>query len=396
MHVCFANLMYEGSFESAEELLRHRPLHGGFADALSRRGHRVDLVCLFDRSRTLDTDFGTAHFVRPGRWSRAVGRFLSTLRNGTPSTHTPALGAVRRVLKLDPDLVHWHGSGLHLNHLLLNLGRRLKRASGGGDLPVIAHYHGGYPSSSPTLRAIQRYNLHRIRRLLFTTDEQVDPFVRNGLVDEPDRIEQVMEVSSTFRRSESPPVSPEIELDGAPAVLSVARLDPVKDPLTALRGFELAVERTLPNAVLHLCYRGGRLEREIRTYLADRPALEARVRLHGRIPHERMENVYNQADILLQTSRREFSGYAVVEAMACGTVPVVTDLSSFRVMTDGGRIGRLVPTGDADAVANALGEVGNTDLASEKDRTHAHFLENLSYDRLAEQLEEIYLDVLEA
>lgn len=58
--------------------------------------------------------------------------------------------------------------------------------------------------------------------------------------------------------------------------------------------------------------------------------------------------------MLVAGSRHEGSGYAVIEALACGVVPVVTDIAPFRALTDRGRVGALWPVGNAERLARAL------------------------------------------
>ena len=55
----------------------------------------------------------------------------------------------------------------------------------------------------------------------------------------------------------------------------------------------------------------------------------------GRLPHERLAAYYSAADIFVSGSHREGSGYALIEAMACGAIPCVTDIPSFRAITGG-------------------------------------------------------------
>lgn len=108
-----------------------------------------------------------------------------------------------------------------------------------------------------------------------------------------------------------------------------------------------------------------------------------------------MEAIYNSADFLLQASRREYSGVAVLDAMVCGTVPIVTDIPSFRAMTDGGRFGRLFPVGDAEALARAALDVPRDEIPALSAAVRRHFEGRLSFAAAARRLDEIYVEILE-
>ena len=49
------------------------------------------------------------------------------------------------------------------------------------------------------------------------------------------------------------------------------------------------------------------------------------------------------ADLFVLGSHREGSGYSLIEALACGLPPIVTDIPSFRSLTGAGVVGALWP-----------------------------------------------------
>lgn len=383
MKVCFAILHYDPAYTEPETYLSRVPIHRKIPRALAALGYQVDVVHLFPTDIDFVEDGVAYHFVAPGCSARMISGVAGHLSGHDRVLYEPATRAIRRLRTLQPDLIHFHGLTLNWNLFFL------LRALGNSAPPIVLHYHGGYPAVSRLGRRIQRFNFDRAARLLFTTRAHAQPFVDAGLLDGFDRVVELMETSSTFRMRSRDEARRETGMTGAPVFLWVGRLHPVKDPLTALRGFE-QILAVWPDARLYLHYLTDELLPELRAFVARRPPLAHAVQFRGRAPFEEMEAIYNSADFLLQASRREFSGCAVLEAMACGVIPVVTDIPSFRAMTDKGGYGILFPPGDAEAMAQGVLAMSRGDIAVRSAAVRAWFERALSFSALARRLDGIY------
>jgi glycosyltransferase involved in cell wall biosynthesis len=152
-------------------------------------------------------------------------------------------------------------------------------------------------------------------------------------------------------------------VSGDPLLLWVGNLDHNKDPLAVLTAVAKLSER-LPGLRLLMAYRSAPLLQSVHDRVTADPRLSDRVRFLGRQPHAQIGRLMTAADLLVQASWSEGSGCAVLDALACGLPPVVTDIPSFRYLTDNGRIGALFRRGDSDHLAATLLEVceqGNPD-----------------------------------
>jgi len=391
LRLCFALFHYDAvdaGLQPAQYLERRLPLRH-LPQELASRGHEVMVMhqCL----RRLSFVENRVHYelVPSARWSRAIAALGGQILHRESSLLEAALPAVRTIRRWQPDLVHFFGTTLTLNLALL------ERALGRRGPPVVVDYHGGWPPANPLLRRIQRATLDRASRLLFTTRELARPFVEAGILAVGDpRVVEVMEVSTPFRMKDRAAARAVTGMSGDPVFLWAGRLEPVKDPLTALRGFD-RIRAAWTGSRLYLCFLTDQLLPELRAFVDSRPGLADHVHFQGRVPHDQMEEVFNSADLLLQASRpigwiMEASGFVPLEAMACGAVPVLTDLPSFRAMTADGRYGVLFQVGDDIGLARSVLALGRERLAALRAEVRAHFESHLSFCALADRLEAVY------
>lgn len=68
---------------------------------------------------------------------------------------------------------------------------------------------------------------------------------------------------------------------------------------------------------------------------------------------------YAAMDCFVVPSRAEAFGQTAIEAMACGTAVIATDVGGLREALDLGRVGRLVPVGDVAAIAAAIRQLAD-------------------------------------
>lgn len=134
-----------------------------------------------------------------------------------------------------------------------------------------------------------------------------------------------------------------------PVLIGVGRLEPQKDFSCLIKAF--AKLRESRDARLIILGEGGLradLEREIR-----RLGLEEDICLPGFVDNP--FSAMTRADLFVLSSRWEGLPNVLIQAMACGTPVVSTDCPSGPVeILEDGKWGRLIPVGDAEALAEAI------------------------------------------
>jgi glycosyltransferase involved in cell wall biosynthesis len=257
-------------------------------------------------------------------------------------------------------------------------------------VPVLAQDHASTPDRR---RARRRWGLAKVAGVAFTDAAQAEAFIADGSLRRDVPVFPVPESSTRFCPGDQDEARAACGMRGDPAVLWVGRLDANKDPLTILGAIEIAAP-ALPGVRLWCCFHEEPLLPEVQARIAGSEVLAGRVHLLGRVPHEHIETLCRAADFFMLGSHREGSGYALIEAMACGATPIVSDIAPFRRLT--GSVGALAPVGDAAAFADALVRLAAEPREALRARTAAHFQEALSFEVIGARLLDIYSELIEA
>jgi glycosyltransferase involved in cell wall biosynthesis len=159
-----------------------------------------------------------------------------------------------------------------------------------------------------------------------------------------------------------------------------------------LDGFERFLQ-TWPAAVLLMVYSDDTLLAEVRHRVSRSSLLASHVRLLGSVPHAEMAGLYSAADLFVIGSHYEGSGYALLEACACGVFPVVTNIAPFRKITGDGRIGVHWTPGHPASCAAALTSAVRRDLVFARDDVRAHFSREASWSAVGARARAVYEEV---
>ncbi len=146
------------------------------------------------------------------------------------------------------------------------------------------------------------------------------------------------------RLFQAPPTRP----DGPPwRLMHVGHLNPVKDQEVLLG----AIQDLSRRQQVRLDWFGEDTQAGRLQGLCRRLSLDGLVHFHGFQPLDRMVPFYRQAHLLLQSSRHESQGVAVLEAAAAGVPTVGTAVGLLPELAP--QAGVAVPVGDAGALAQA-------------------------------------------
>ncbi len=129
--------------------------------------------------------------------------------------------------------------------------------------------------------------------------------------------------------------------------------------------------------------------------LVDQLGLTERVTFVPPRPHELLSTYYRAADVCLVPSRSESFGLVALEAAACGTPVVASDVGGLRSLVDHGRTGFLVEDpSSSDAFAGWVRQILAEPLLAERLGTGAVLrARRYTWAHAANLLREIYAEL---
>ncbi len=343
-----------------ERLLEEWPTLVEVAEAARQAGVQVSVVQAGPRAQTLSRNGVGYHFFPNG-------------------ADAPAL-----IGSLHPDVIHVHGLGFPRE--VLGLAARLPA------VPILLQDHASRPPRW-WQRPVHRRAFAAAAGVVFCARAQGWPFEEAGLIEGGTAIGVIPESTSRFTPGAHEQARARSGLEGHPCLLWVGHLSANKDPLTVLEGVSRAAA-ALPDLRLWCCFGQAPLAQAVAARIEADDRLRGRVHLLGRRPHAQIESLMQAADVFVSGSHREGSGYALIEALACGLPPLVTDIPSFRALTADGAVGRLWGCGDAQSLADALRGIASEIGPALRTSVREHFERELSPAALGRRWEETYRGLL--
>ncbi len=370
MHVAQINFVPAPAGLAPAEVFERWPSVVDIAEAAASSGTRVSVLQAAAHTERLTRNGIDYHFTD-------IGGPDAASRAGRARRFAGVLAGIKA------DMLHVHG--LDFAEAAFVLSRCLPQ------VPILLQDHASRPPRWWRRPQWRRWYA-AAAGVAFTAHELAQPFTRAGMFTPPVRLFAIPESSSRFTPGDRTIARVDTGLYGDPCVLWVGHLSPGKDPLTVLDGVARAAAR-LPGLQLWCVFGSAQLFVEVQQRIARDPRLNGRVHLLGQRTHAQVQQLMRAADLFVSGSLAESCGYAVLEALACGVMPVVTDIPSFRALTGDGRVGRLWPRGDAAKLAEALVDAAAN--RSSPERVRAHFDATLSFAAVGRQWAHAYAQVLD-
>jgi D-inositol-3-phosphate glycosyltransferase len=185
-------------------------------------------------------------------------------------------------------------------------------------------------------------------------------------------------------------------------ILFVGRIEPLKGIDHLLQAIAHVVERQ-PELREGLCVPiiGGGIDRiheddemvRLRE-LRERLGIGDVVTFLGSKNQDTLQYYYSAAEMVVMPSDYESFGMVALEAMACGTPVIASDVGGLAFLVKDERTGYRVPAGDAKALADRIGHLLTDDLSRRRiGQRAACWAESYAWPNIAERIEDVYREV---
>ncbi len=250
---------------------------------------------------------------------------------------TGALAARRLLRELRPDVVHGHYVTSAGVICLLS-----------GFRPYVLTAHGSdviHSMRSPLWRAVLR-RVFAGAAMVNVVSDGLGGLARGlGVSDERLLVATLGVDARMFDYREPRPACEPIRL------VCTRMLDDVYDPWTVLRACEILRQRGVPFEMTFAA--GGPRDEAVRRESRAR-GLQDTVRFLGGYRNEDLPAILHSSDLFLSASLWDGTSISLLEAMACGVVPVVSRIESNLAWLEDGRTALMFDRGDARGLASQI------------------------------------------
>lgn len=160
-------------------------------------------------------------------------------------------------------------------------------------------------------------------------------------------------------------------------------------PLYSVETLVDAAQRLGGDGAVHI-YGDGPERAALETRAADTAAT-----FHGHGAPAELAAALQRAAVYVSTARSDGSSVSLLEALACGAYPVLADIPGNQAWVEDGVNGRLVPPGDADALADAIRDaLGDPEARARAATLNQERVRTAAWSAVAPRVRDLYADLL--
>jgi glycosyltransferase involved in cell wall biosynthesis len=291
------------------------------------------------------------------------------------------LATHKYIRQLRPDIVLIHGLVFPLQVIALRLllGRRSA---------FIVQHHAEQPLRSVRL-LLQKIADRCIQAYMFTAPDIAKPWLTAQVIRKQQKIKILPGASACVIKKDKALCKQLLGMKGHQNFLWVGRLNKNKDPITILLAFIVHL-RNNPAAKLFMIYQTAELLEQVQKIIEAKDLPAGCIVLVGRVDADAIAAWYHAADFFISGSHAEAAGYALLEAMSAGCIPVVTAIPAYRQALQYGGPGFFFEPGNRNQLVHVFQATTTINIASASAATVKYFTEHLHFSKVAKGMHALF------
>jgi D-inositol-3-phosphate glycosyltransferase len=186
-------------------------------------------------------------------------------------------------------------------------------------------------------------------------------------------------------------------------ILFVGRIEPLKGLDTLIRAMS-NLKLNHPDHPVHLAIIGGEPDAGLQQMsvemarlqkLCDELALDQTVIFLGKRGQDTLPYYYSAAEMLVMPSHYESFGMVALEAMACGTPVIASEVGGLGFLVQNGETGYTIPDGDPGVLYDKLSILlDDVNLREAMGKRATKYAQSYTWDKIAAQIVRVYQALL--
>lgn len=244
------------------------------------------------------------------------------------------------------------------------------------------------PANSRISRYSVKFALKRADLITTEGENAIEEMIRLGA--DPDKMHLVLHgVDVRKFNTKGKSLKEKHKISNSPLVISTRNLAPIYDMETLIRAVPLVLEQ-VPEVKFVIA--GDGVQKNYLEDLAKSLNVLNSISFLGHMPHQELPRYLRAAEVYVSTSLSDTISVSILEAMACGLAPVVTDIGDNRKWIEDRKNGFIIPTKRPDLLAEKIVYLlNNKELRDKMGKANQQLIvEKADYEKEMNKMGELY------
>jgi len=251
-----------------------------------------------------------------------------------------------------------------------------------------------YPRRNSFFKAITRYALKKADLITCDGENAMEAIAKIGADTQKISLVSFGVDTQKFNiKQKDEKLKEKLGMNNSPIVISLRNLEPIYDIDSLIDSIPIVLKE-VPEAKFIIAGRGSQ-ETKLKELAKSLGVIE-NVNFVGWISHDELPKYLASSDLYVSTSLSDTISISLLEAMACGLAPIVTDVGDNRKWIENGKNGFVIPTKSPELLAEkTIYLLKNKELRGKMGKLNQQLVEQkVNYGKEMGKVEKLYEELI--